>query len=132
MVIPIEDAGADAEVQPPTREVVDDQGLAGKGRRGPQDRIADKGADADAVGGVGRYRQQAPPVEPGTAAIAEVSTVIGNQQLVETEVFQPAELAGNVGEASVREYQDVKFQHLRFGHDCWCNCRLRRSIPPTT
>ena len=94
MVIPIEDAGADAEVQPSTGEVVDGQGLAGKGGGGPQDRIADKGSDADAVGGVSRYRQQAPTVKPGTAAISQVSTVVGNERLVETEVLQPAELAG--------------------------------------
>ena len=63
------------------------------------------------------------------SAGSQVSTVVGNEHLVETEVLQPAELAGNVGEASIRVYQHAEFQYLRFGYDCWCNRRLRRSIP---
>ncbi len=131
VVIPIEDAGADPEVQPSTGEVVDGQGLACEGGGWPQDRIADKRADADAVGGVGGDRQQAPTVEPGSAAITEVGTVVGNEYLVETEVLQPAEHARVLDEAGVGVDQDAKFQFLSFGHDYRCNCRLGRSIPST-
>jgi hypothetical protein len=96
VVVPVEQACPDAEIQSPTRQVVDGQGLARQRRGRAQDGIADQGADADTLSGGGSQRQKAPAIEPGTATVAQIRTVVGNDHLIESEFFHPTKQAGMV------------------------------------